>query len=99
MAETYTSKQQTAGIRESMGEQITVPTVGSIPAGGAPGLDAAQAYLGGGGLHEVTTLTLAADRRGSRQVTCDTDVMLLLCLLAAEALDARAPNGEGAAHG
>lgn len=96
MAETFTSKQQTADILESMGEQITMPSVGSVPAAGAPGLDAAQAYLSGGGLHEVTTLTLAADRRGSRQVTCDTDVMLLLCLLAAEALDARSPSGEGA---
>ena len=99
MAEALTSKQQTAGIRESMGEQITVPTVCAVAAGSRPGLDAAQAYLSGGGLHEVTTLTLAADRRGSRQVTCDTDVMLLLCLLAAEAIDARAPSGEGAAHG
>lgn len=97
MAEAHTSKQQTAGIRADMqGGLITLPSTTAKRTAEEPGLQSALAYLAGGGLHEVTTLTDACQRRGKVQVTCDTDVMLVLCLLAAEALDARAPNREGA---
>ncbi|MFG1262335.1 hypothetical protein [Xanthobacter aminoxidans] len=100
MAEALTSRQQTAGIRDSMqGGLITLPSATARRSAEEPDLQSALAYLSGGGLHEVTTLTDACLRRGKAQVACDTDVMLVLCLLAAEALDARAPSGEGAAHG
>lgn len=94
MAEAFTSASQTAAIRDEMAASICGRTAVS-----SPSLPAADAYLLGGGLHQVTTLTRAAYQRGTAQITCDTDVMLLLCLLAAEALDARAPKAEGAAHG
>ncbi|MFG1256337.1 hypothetical protein V5F79_03365 [Xanthobacter flavus] len=94
MAETFTSASQTAAIREEMAASVC-----GRPAAPSPSLPAADAYLLGGGLQQVTTLTQAAFRRGAAQITCDTDVMLLLCLLAAEALDARAPKMEGVANG
>lgn len=97
MADAYTSASQTAAIREGMSvEQPTAPKVSSSLPVDERNLVSAHAYLIGGGLQQVTTLTMAAGKRGAQQVTCDTDVMLLLCLLAAEALDARAPTGESA---
>jgi len=94
MAEALTSKHQTADIREQMAGSVCGRTAAT-----RPDLAAADAYLLAGGLPQVTTLTQAAFRRGAAQVTCDTDVLLLLCILAAEALDARTPKAEGAAHG
>lgn len=87
MAEAYTSASQTATIRAGM-----------RPAGAQPAalalLQGALTYLAGGGLHEVTTLTEAAHKRGAAQVTCDTDVMLALLILAAEPLQALADAGK-----
>lgn len=94
MAEAFTSACQTAAIRAGMRPAHAQP---------APlaHLQGALTYLAGGGLHQVTTLTEAAHKRGSAQVTCDTDVMLALLILAAEPLRALADAGkaEGSTHG
>lgn len=97
MAEALTSRQQTAALRADMQSGlVALPSATARRSAEEPDLQSALAYLSGGGLHEVTTLTDACLRRGKAQVTCDTDALLVLCLLAAEALDARAPKGEGA---
>lgn len=94
MVEAFTSASQTAAIRAGMR-----PAGAQLAALGR--LQGALTYLAGGGLHEVTTLTEAAHKRGAAQVTCDTDVMLALLILAADPLQALADAGkaEGAAHG
>ncbi len=59
-------------------------------AGTAADLRGAMTYLEGAGLLEITTITAASLHRGAAQVTCDTDVMMALVMLADEALKRRA---------
>ncbi|GHA15510.1 hypothetical protein GCM10007989_07860 [Devosia pacifica] len=49
----------------------------------------AMDYLSTGGLGEVYGITDMAYRAGQPKVQCDADMMLAICMLASEALDAR----------
>lgn len=53
-------------------------------------LKEAMDYLSTGGLEEVIGLTSLALEAGMPKVQSDTDMIMCLCLLAGEALDARA---------
>ena len=88
MAASFTSEQQTAAIRAGL-HRASEDTTALILREGAthPDLQSAMGYVSGPGLQQVTTLTAAALRRGAAQVTCDTDVLLVLALLAAETLE------------
>lgn len=61
-----------------------------------PDVADAMEYLSTGGLGEVIGFTELFASRGEPRVSCDTDMMLALLYLAAEALNARkAPKDPG----
>jgi len=55
-----------------------------------PDVDEAMRYLTTGGLGEVIGMTSWSLSDGVRKVQMDTDMAMALCLLASEALEARA---------
>jgi hypothetical protein len=54
-----------------------------------PNFDEARRYLLTGGLGEVVGLTDMAIQFGKRKVQSDSDMMMALCIIAQEAIDAR----------